>query len=217
MSGIVSGLGNLIGGNSAKTDRKYQLGAWGDLNNIFNFGMAQGQGQTAQGEATTQAAGEQLGAPAAYYQNLLTGNRAAALNAVAPTANAAAAQSDAAQRQLSTMGTSRGGGTAAMGQQIATQKQAAIDKAIQEARSGAAAGATQVAGQTAAVGGQQLNAAMRLLGLGEESASTVGSQAGGSRVQDAQLHANAVNNLVNSIWGSDEGSASDIAMNVATA
>jgi hypothetical protein len=214
MSGLISGIGNLFGGNSAKTDRRNQLAGFGDLSNIYNFGMAQGANQLNQGNTSLQGAQQQLQGPANYYAQLLSGNRSAAMNAVAPTVNAANAQSDAQSRQLSAMGTARGGGVNAAGQQMATNKQAAIDSAITQARSGAAQGATQVAGAESNIGGTQLAAAMNLLGLGESAASNLTSLAGDSRATSYGIHQSAVasagdlaNQIVGTIFGGDDNSA----------
>lgn len=147
-----------IGGSSQKTDRKVTLQGYGDLENIFNYGMGQGKGTLAAGE-------ESLGNADAYYKKLLSGNRVAQLQAVAPTVNAANAQEDAQKRALATSGTARGGGVNATTQQLDTAKNATIDNAITGTMPAAAEG-------EAGVGRTQAQIAANLLGLGENAAAT---------------------------------------------
>lgn len=191
MSGFIQDIGNLFGGSATKTDRKNQLAGFGDLSNIFNFGFNTGKSGVAEGSQTERGALSELAAPADYYSKLLSGNRAATLSAVAPTVNAAGAQTDAQKRQLATLGTARGGGVNATSQQLDTNRMKSIDDAINQAKGGAAAGATRVAGETARVGETQLSTALNLLGLGEKAASTSTELAGDSRATSDALHRQA--------------------------
>ncbi len=186
--GGIGGLFGALGGNARNTDRQQQLTGMGDLQNVFNFGMNQGKTGYQTGAGTEAGALEQLGGPAAYYQKLLSGNRAAAMSAVAPTVNAVNAQTDAAARQNATSGTARGGGVNAANQQIDTSKQAAVENAITGAREGAAGGAAKVAGEEGQIGSTQLSAALNLLGLGERAAATSTELAGQSRLTSQALH-----------------------------
>jgi hypothetical protein len=174
MGGIVSELGTLVGGSAAKTDRKNQLAGFGDLNNLFNFGMSSGSSETNQSQGL-------LGQAGSYYSSLLSSNRQATLSAVAPTVNAANAQTDAAKRSIATSGTARGGGSNATTLTLEDQKRAQIDDAINSAKSKAAGGAT-------AVGGTMASQAGNLLGMGETAASNLTSLAGGSRSESNALH-----------------------------
>lgn len=185
---FLSSLFSVFGGSSAKTDRGLQLEGLGDLKNIFNYAMPAGKQEFGRGQQTQETALEELGAPADYYRKLLTGNRTAALSAVAPVTNAAASQTDAQKRQLADFGTARGGGTAATGQELDTAKMSSVDNAINAARAGAAPGATAVAGATGGVGSSQLSAALNMLGLGESSAASLAGLAGASRPVSQQLH-----------------------------
>ena len=45
-----SDVGGLFGGSAAKTDRKQQLAGFGDLSNLFNFGMNSGKAETGQSQ-----------------------------------------------------------------------------------------------------------------------------------------------------------------------
>lgn len=201
MGSPLSAIFSLFGGSGAKTDRKNQLAGFGDLNNVFNFALPNAEAGYTAGQQTQKSALGQLAGPAQYYQSLLSGNRAATESAVAPVANAANAQADAQKKQIANSGTARGGGVNAVGQQIETGKNAAVDNAINQAKSGAAAGATGVAGATSKVGDSQLSAALNLLGIGEKAASSLTSLAGNSRALSDDLHQQA-GNQAGSIVGS---------------
>jgi hypothetical protein len=186
--GGLLGLGGLFGGNAAKTDRGIQLGGFGDLSKLFNFGFGQGQTQEGQGQQTEQTALSQLASPAAYYSKILNGGRQGALSAAAPTVNAANAGADAQRTQIANLGQGRGGGVNAVGQNVETNKNATVDSAINQARQGAATGATQVGNATAGVGATQLQNAMSLLGLAENAGANITSLAGNSREESNALH-----------------------------
>jgi len=188
MGSPLSAIFSLFSGSGAKTDRKYQLAGFGDLSNVFNFALPNAEAGYTAGQATQKDALSQLASPAQYYQSLLSGNRTSALNAVAPVTNVVNAQSDAQKRQLASSGTARGGGVNAVGQQLETSKQSAIDTAVNQAKAGAAAGATKVAGETSKVGDSQLNAALNLLGIGAKSAENLTDLAGNSRAESNALH-----------------------------
>jgi hypothetical protein len=174
MSGLISSIGGLFGGSSAKTDRKNTLAGFGDLSNVFNFGVNSGKSETG-------ASQDLLGQAGAYYSKLLGGDRAATLSAVAPTVNAATAQTDAAKRNIATSGTARGGGVNATGQTLEDQKRAGIDTAVNEAKAGAAGGATRV-------GGTMASQASNLLGLGETAAANLTDASIASRRDSDKIH-----------------------------
>jgi len=125
-----------IGGSSSKTDRSTTLKGYGALENVFNYAIPSG-------EAATDTS-------SAYFSKLLSGDRATAMQAIAPEANAAVAGSDAQKRQQSAMGTARGGGTAGGNQTRQQDVMAQIDNMLFGARSGAA-------GKLGAMGGQLLS------------------------------------------------------------
>jgi hypothetical protein len=174
MPGLATDIGNVFGGSAAKTDRKNQLAGFGDLNNLFNFGMKSGANETGQSQ-------DLLGQAGAYYSKLLSGDRASTLSAVAPTVNAANATTDAAKRSIATSGTARGGGVNATTQTLDDQKRASVDSAINDAKSKAAGGAT-------AVGGTMASQAGNLLGVADSSATSLTSLAGNSRAESNALH-----------------------------
>lgn len=188
MGGLVSTLGNLFSPSGVNTDRSKQLEGYGDLSNVFNYGFNTGKSTFGSGIQAEKSGLEQLGGPAAYYQKLLSGNRANALSAVAPTVNAINSQTDAASRQTSSMGTARGGGANASEQAIDQTKQASVNNAITGAREGAAAGAAGVASATAGIGSSMASQAMQLLGLGTHAATSLTSIADQSRELSDKLH-----------------------------
>jgi hypothetical protein len=194
MGSPLSAIFSLFSGSGAKTDRRYQLSGFGDLSNVFNFALPNAEAGYTAGQETEKSALSQLSGPAKYYSDLLSGNRQAATSAVAPVASVVNAQTDAQKRALATGGTGRGGGVNAVGQQLETSKQAAIDQAINAAKGGAAAGATGVAKATSAVGQTQLDAALNLLGIGTKAAGTLSGQAGESRLTSDYLHNENVTN-----------------------
>src|SRR5262249_16097697 len=95
------------------------------LGNVFNFALPLAQKLSGTGTGTTSAglgvtgrglAG--LSSPAAFFQQLLSGNRAATNQAMSPQATQIRQQADAEKRQLATMGTARGGGATAANRQV---------------------------------------------------------------------------------------------------
>ena len=109
-----------------------------------------------QAGASTASGNANQGIASNYWQQLTSGNRTAATQAVAPETASINAQSDAQKRQAAAMGTARGGGTAGADQQRATDTQAKIDAALLQARPDAAKNLAQLG--TAQVG-QGLQAA----------------------------------------------------------
>jgi hypothetical protein len=199
MGSPLSAIFSLFSGSGAKTDRKNQLAGFGDLNNVFNFALPNAEAGYTAGQATQKDALSQLSSPAKYYSDLLSGNRQQTLSAVAPTVNAANAGADAQKKQIANSGTARGGGVNAVGQQIDTNKNAAVDTAVNQAKQGAAAGATQVAGATSKVGDSQLSAALNLLGIGTGAAKSLTSLAGDSRAESNDLHNQNANNAATTV------------------
>jgi hypothetical protein len=129
-----------IGNSSAKTDRSQTLQGYGDLSNVFNFGIS--------------SAKQGIGAAQNYFGKLLSGNRTVAEQAIAPETNQMNAASDAQKRQLSTSGTARGGGTAPANQTRQTDVMGQIDNLLFGAQQGAAKGEAQTGEAGLQAGGQ---------------------------------------------------------------
>jgi len=174
-----------LGGSSAKTDRRTTLESYGMLENIFNFALPAAKRGVSAAEGL-------LGSAGSYYKDLLSGNRTAALQAVAPEASAATSQEDAAKRQLSTSGTARGGGVAATNATSKDRTMAVIDNLLFGARAGAARGAT-------AVGGEEASLGTNLANLGGNVAGELGSLAENSRRTSYAINQNTVSQVSDAI------------------
>lgn len=148
-----------LGGSASKTDRNQVLQGYGDLQNVFNYGIPQGKAGQAQGQAD-------LGQSANYWQKLLGGDRSSMMSALSPEISSITGQADQARKQQSAMGTARGGGTNAGDQQQQQQEQGQISNLIAGAR-------PQAAQQMQSIGGQELSNASNLLGLGTNAAGSL--------------------------------------------
>ena len=132
MAGLVSGVAQAfghLGGSSAKTDRGNFLDAQQNMKNVFNWALPFGQQQARTGQATTAQGVSDLGNAGGYFRKLASGDRATALQAVAPASNAALEQSDAQKRELGEMGTARGGGAVGVNQARDTNLMSQIKQA----------------------------------------------------------------------------------------
>lgn len=166
-----------IGGSASKTDRSTTLAGYGGLENLFNFAIPAAKNLVSTGaDAISQSLG--------YYSKLLSGNRPAMQQAIAPEANAALAQSDAQKRQLAATGTARGGGTAAINQNRKTATDAEIDNMLFGAQSSAAK-------TTGALGTSTVGAGTNLASTGEAAAADLTKSA----VQ-SQEESNAQGNMI---------------------
>lgn len=166
-----------IGGSSAKTDRRQTLTSYEQLNNLYNFGLATGKSGVDTGRATTAQGVSGLSSSQAYWQKLMSGNRPALEQAVAPETNAVQSQGDAARRNAAATGTARGGGTAGANEQQKTDQMARIDNLLFGVRPQAAQQEAAVSGEIANVGTTEMQQALEALGL---SASSAGANLSGS-------------------------------------
>lgn len=191
-----------IGGSSAKTDRKTELQGFGDLSNVFNFGMdtsgqeqKTGQDITNQGLDVTKTGLGDLSTSDDYWKKLLSGDRTTMAQAVAPEQNAVQTQSDAGRADAARTGTARTGGTAGATQTAHDATMAKVDNLLFSARPTAA---TQVAdiGKSeagiglgeAGVGQSELNNALGFGNLAERSASDLTSNARESRMNSFNIN-----------------------------
>lgn len=106
--------------------------------------------------------------PMSYWKGILSGNRPAALQAVAPEANSVQAQTDAAKRQQSAMGTARGGGNAGANRTVDDEAMAKIDNLLFGARPGAAQQISSIGGQEADVAGKVAATGQGIASLGQD-------------------------------------------------
>lgn len=156
-----------IGGSSAKTDRKYTLQGYGELGNVFNYALPTAETGVAAGQAG-------LGQAQDYYSKILSGNRPAALQAIAPEVSGVLGKEAATRRGIAASGTARGGGLASTEQQAHDQAMGEINNSLFGARAKAAQGETQV-------GQAQMEDALNALGLGEYAASDLANISAQSR------------------------------------
>lgn len=188
-----------IGGSSAKTDRGVTLKGYGDLSNIFDFGTSTAKADTTAGAGTTSTGTGALGTALNYFKGLLNGGRTSALAAVAPVTNAAQSQADAQKRQLAATGSSRGGGTASVGQQIDDKTTATTDNAVAGARAGAASGVAGVGDALSKIGLDQSGLGLKAADLGNEAAQETTADSIKSRGLSADIHHQAVQSIGNTI------------------
>lgn len=146
------------------TNSRQQNQSIGNLNNLFNFGLGGAKSALNTGNSA-------LGAATSYFSKILSGNRPAMQQAVAPETNAVLSQNDAARRQQSTMGTARGGGTAGANQQQKTNMMAQIDNLLFGARPGAAKETADI-GKTQVQEGTTLASTAGSAGYAEGSVAT---------------------------------------------
>lgn len=152
-----------IGGSGSSTDRKQQLAGYGDLSNIFNTGLNQGQGALNQGQSD-------LGQSAGYNAKLLSGDRSTIMSALSPEISSITGQGDAARQQQAAMGTARGGGTNAGNQQQQQKEQGAISSAVGGVQ-------PQAAQSLAGIGGTEAGLGNSLLGLSNNAAGNLTNDA----------------------------------------
>ena len=174
-----------IGGASWKTDRSFQLDAMTKMRNVFNFALPQAESSQAAGQDSLGKAGD-------YWGKILSGNRSAVSAAVAPETNAIRSGADARKRQLSQMGTARGGGVNATSQQLDTDTAAKTDNAIFAAR-------PEAAKETASIGRTELANSSSLLSEAGKVSTDLASISGEARKNDYQLNQDMVGKVSTAI------------------
>jgi len=198
-------MGGFLGfGNSAsKTDRANQLQAFSDLGKVTGMATdaapalgASGASEKALGLEQKATGLSDLDKARAYWSTLLSGNRQQTAAAVAPAANAAVAQADAAKRQMATLGTGRTGGGVAGAQQIDDNVRSQIDTLIGAAKPAAAShiegigvDTANIGANTAAIGAADIQAMLQALNIGETAAANRGQLAGNAKTADQKFEA----------------------------
>lgn len=207
------------GGSSAKTDRKTELQGFGDLSNVFNFGMdtsgaeqKTGQDITNKGLDVTKSGLGDLSASGDYWKKLLSGDRTTMAQAVAPESNAVETQADAGRMDAARTGTARTGGTAGATQTAHDITMAKVDNLLFGARPTAAAQVADIGKAEsgiglgeAGVGEQELNNALGFGNLAERSASDLTSNARESRMDSYKINSDTQKNWANFINGIASG------------
>jgi hypothetical protein len=172
-------------GGSIKTDRSQQLQSYGQLNNLFNFGLSSGTNATSSGSGA-------LGGAQNYYQNILSGNRAQVNAAVAPGVNSTLSAADATRRQQANMGTARGGGVASTNRTAGDTTVAQIQSQIFGAKPGAAAGLSSTGSAEGSLGTSEL-------GIANSAAGTNLGVSMQSRQDELDRNANVTENIFDQI------------------
>jgi len=190
-----------IGGSSTKTDRGNTLTGFSNLKNLFTWGLPFAQKTAAAGTGTTQGGLGDLGKAVGYFKDIVSGNRAAVNQAVAPETAAVLEQDDAAKRQLANSGTARGGGVAATNQQQHANTMAKVDQLLMGVRPHAAQEVADIGGKEAAVGQQQIANANQTAGVSEYAAQDLAKNSIASRELSAKLNMDAQRNVVGAIEG----------------
>ena len=161
-----------IGGSSAKTDRKFQLQSWGDLQNLFNS-------ESKQGQATLSSGLGGVGKAKDYWSALMSGDPTKMSQALAPQISAIKGQSGQAIRGLEQF-SGRSGGTSAAVQSQNAQAQSAIQNLFDML-------GPEAAQEFGNLSEFETGAGAGLLGQAAGAAGEVGAQAGGARPGDQQL------------------------------
>ena len=206
----MAGIFQHLGGNAANRDRAEQLNAYGDMRNVFNWALPFGQSQAKTGQATTAAGVGNLADAGNYYRKLASGDRATALQAIAPQTNAAIAQNDAQKRELGQMGTARGGGAVGFNQQRDSDLMAKVDNMLFGARGAGAAGEAGVGQAESGVGLGQTGQGIQSAGLASGTAQALGRQALAGRQQSNEIHRQAVNDITSAVEDIFSGFVLDI-------
>ncbi len=174
-----------VGGSSAKTDRATQLSAQSGLWNTYNQSLGIGTTGAATGTADLSTAKTGLGTASQYWQNLLTAGRTQTTQTSAPAVNAAIAQGDTTRKTEGAFGTGRTGGAVAANREAGTATGSGIDNIINQnlvgGRTAGAQGLTQVAGEQATIGTNEMSQALQALGLSEDAVKSIMSNATASR------------------------------------
>jgi hypothetical protein len=167
----------MCGGNSANTDRKQQLQAYGDLNSSIGTLNALGTGLSQQGAGAT-------GQAVNYYSNLLSGDPNKVAAAAQPITSQINKQTSQAEKQISQFG-NRGGGTNQAVQNLGSQARGQVSSALSGARNQAATG-------LATIGGQETGQGLESTLGAASTAGALGNLSMQSRGQSQAIHDQAV-------------------------
>ena len=161
-----------IGGSAAKTDRKFQLRSWGDLQNLFTSTSAAGGMQTAK-------AGAGLDTARNYFEAIASGDPAKMNAVLAPQINTIKQQTAA---NVNTLGqfSGRSGGTAAQATQMGSDATIAIQNLFDLL-------GPEAAKEVAGISALQGNLGLGELGIAESAAGTVGGQSTNARQTDVPV------------------------------
>jgi hypothetical protein len=199
MSGLVNSI--FGGGGSSKTDRTNTLQGFTNSKNLFNFALPTAEAGAATGAATTAAGASGLGQSLDYYQKLMSGNRTATQQAIAPVANQQASAADASRKQADASGTARGGGTASVNADAKTKQMADIDNLLFGAQSEGAKGVADTSKALASTGTAETADAAQLLGVGETANANLTTNSIDARKNDQAQNAATLANTSDALLG----------------
>lgn len=188
-----------IGGSSAKTDRKTTLQGFGDLQNIFNYGLDTSKSFVGSGTATTGKGVNALTDSLDFFKKLTSGDRSVVSQAIAPETNAVRSSADAARRNQVAAGTARGGGTAATNQTAEDKSMAEIDNYLFGVRPAAAKEESDIGGKLATVGLGETQAALGFADLAETGAANLTKTAAESRMTSYKINQDTVAKVTDAI------------------
>lgn len=163
------------GSGSNKTDRKSQLGAWGDLSSLFGFASPTGKSDVTSGT-------EGIDQSKDYFSSLLSGDMSKITQTLAPQISGIRERADQRERTGAEF-SNRSGGTNAIAQHAPIDEESQIQSLISDAISGAGS-------KLGALSTAQASIGENLLSLAESSAATRGGQAGAARQNDINNAAN---------------------------
>lgn len=164
-----------MGGDSEAKQQRGQ--SWGQLNQTFGTSSAAAGDLGATGKAEKAKGLNQLDDVSGYLDTLLHGNRQETAQAVAPAANAATAEADAAKRSQAMLGTGRTGGAVAGNQQIDDDVRKQIATLTAGVKPFAAGALTDIGKFETGVGLQDVSNMLASLGIGGQTAGMAGGQA----------------------------------------
>lgn len=176
-----------MSGGAPKQEQQQQQQSWANLNSLFGQASNAASSFGAKGSST-------LDDVTKYFKTLLSGDRTATAEAVAPAANAARAGADASKKQEADMGTSRTGGTVAGNQQREDQVRSQIDTLIGGVKPAAA-------NALGSLGEADVNAMMQALGLGTTATGTAGAQISSDLTARRQASAEMWSSLIGGAVG----------------
>jgi len=179
-------MSGLFGGGSAKTDRGWQTTAAQGLKNTFNWALPFAQSVGTAGQNIISTGLSDLSTAGGYFKNILSGNRPAVLQAVAPEVSMVRSQSDAQKRQLAASGTARGGGVSASSQQRESNVMSEVDKLLFGVRPEAAKGVAGVGEAEAKIGLGETATGLSAGQLASGTAAELGSLGTAARQTDLQ-------------------------------
>lgn len=173
-------LGSLFGGHGSKTDRKFELGAFGQLQDLMFNAKDKGNSEFTAGQGGLDSAMK-------YFQSLLSGDRSTIEGAIAPQVSALTGQAQQQKETESQFG-NRSGGTNAANQMTTERISGEISNLINSLIPGAAQ-------ELGALGTTREGIGLQALGLDESAAANLAALAGHSKTSAQGVEAGLGQNI----------------------